>query len=36
MNKAETFGIYAGCAVLLLSCFLAIAWHHFDEKNNNK
>lgn len=36
MSEQATFGIYAACAVLLLSCFAAIAWHYFENKNDDK
>jgi len=36
MNEHATIGLYIGCAVGILSCFAAIAWHYFENKNDDK
>lgn len=33
MSEQQAIGFYLGCALAVLSVLIAIAWHHFESRN---
>ena len=32
-SEQQAIGFYVGCALAVLSVLIAIAWHHFESRN---